>query len=123
VTARKRVPNKNQEAIECYKQAIEIKPDKPNAYILLANILVDEKRYEEALNIYKSAQNILKNNSKITTFIANTYMMLGNLEKAIEYYRKAINLSPQNNEIKLIYLELMDDFIRHKKAQKESKNE
>ena len=41
--------------MELYKRAIEIDPTKPNAYILLANILTNEKRYEEAIELYKQA--------------------------------------------------------------------
>jgi len=114
VTARKRVPNKNQEAIECYKQAIEIKPDKPNAYILLANILVDEKRYEEALSIYKTAQKIAPESPKISTLIANTYALSGNYIHAVKYYKKAMKQAPKDNEIKLIYIEMAKAYIENK---------
>ncbi len=97
------------------KQAIEINPDKINAYILLGNMLIDEKRYEEGIMIYKTASKISINDARISTFIANAYVMLENYDQAVKYYKKAMKQAPRDNEIKLIYLETINTYIEDKK--------
>ena len=74
----------------------------------MANILVDEKRYEEGISIYKIAQKLEPDDIKITTFIANAYFLLQNITQAIKYYKKAIKQAPKDNEIKLIYLDIIN---------------
>ena len=96
------------------KQAIEIEPEKSNAYVLLANILVDEKRYEEALLLYKTVSQIIPNNPRITTFIANTYALMNDYTQALKHYKKAMKQSPKDNEIKLIYIETLNKYINDK---------
>ena len=53
--------NRIDMAISKYKEAIEVAPDMPNAYILLGNIYVDRRMYLEALDCYKK---LLKFNLK-----------------------------------------------------------
>ena len=100
-------------AMGLYIKAIEADPAKPNAYILLANILTNEKRYEEAIELYKKAVRLVpgkKNRGKgiLYVFIANAYMLLENIHDAINYYRKALKEVPENNEVRLIYVEIMN---------------
>ena len=106
--------NNNEKAIEYLKHGIELEPDKPNGYMLLANILIEEKRYEEALMLYKISAKLTDNNAKILTFIANTYVLLNDIVSASIYYKKAIKKAPKDNEIKLIYLELANNYIEKK---------
>ena len=81
---------------------------------MLANTLVDEKRYEEALTIYKTVQKIMPDNPKISAFIANIYVMLDNYTQATKYYKRAIKQAPKDNEIKLIYIEMANQYINNK---------
>ena len=103
--------------MELYRHAIEIDPTKPNAYILLANILTNEKRYEEAIDLYQRTTKLAKEKLKlhvIYIFIANAYMLLEDTHNAILYYRKALREAPENNEIRLIYVEIMNAYIDKK---------
>ena len=106
-------------AMELYKRAIEIDPTKPNAYILLANILTNEKRYEEAIELYKQAVRLVpmeeaRGRGILYVFIANAYMLLEDINNAINYYRKALREVPENNEVRLIYVEIMNAYITRK---------
>ncbi len=105
--------------MELYKRAIEIDPTKPNAYILLANILTNEKRYEEAIELYKQAVRLVpmeeaRGRGILYVFIANAYMLLEDINNAINYYRKALKEVPENNEVRLIYVEIMNAYITRK---------
>ena len=78
-------------------------------------MLIDEKRYEEGIMIYKIASKIMVNDARISTFIANAYVMLNNYDKAVKYYKKAMKQAPRDNEIKLIYIETINQYIKDKK--------
>ena len=56
----------------------------------------------------------MPDNPKISAFIANTYVMLDNYTQAIKYYKRAMKQAPKDNEIKLIYLEMADQYIKNK---------
>ena len=88
----------------------------PNAYILLANIRVEEQKYEEAIALYEKAAAIKPDDPKTYTFIGNTYYMLGELEKAINTFIKALKADADNHENKLVYLEIVQEYIKRKSA-------
>ena len=71
--------------------------------------------------MYKTASKIEPENVKILVFIANTYLLLENYENTVKYYRKAMKIAPKDNEIKLIYLDMMDKYIKNKKKEKNEK--
>src|SRR5947199_1896545 len=48
---------RDEEALECYQQAININPHYAGAYLAKANALYALKRYEEALDAYEEALN------------------------------------------------------------------
>ena len=81
---------------------------------MLANILINEKRYEEAIELYKNAARLSFEKPKIFVFIANAYMLLKDTHNAIKYYRKALREAPDNNEVRLIYVETMNEYIIRK---------
>ena len=91
-------------------------PDKTNAYILLANILLAENRSDEALDYYNKAIQINPDDSDTYKLIGNTHAILDNLDLAIRNYRKAIQYDKDSNELKLVYFEIIDEFINRKEA-------
>ena len=103
-------------AISKYKEAIEVAPDMPNAYILLGNIYVDRRMYLEALDCYKKASQIQPQDAKTYTFIGNTYFMLDDLTNAIYTYRSALKCNEESIENKLVYIEILQEYIKRKEA-------
>ena len=43
--------------------------------------------------------------------IANTYYMNNEVERSIFSYRAAVNLRPENDEYKLVFAQVLDDYI------------
>ena len=103
-------------SIQYYKNAIELEPKKPNAYMLLAHLLLNEKRYTEAIDIYKKSVELTDNKAMVYIFIANAYMLNSDMKNAIDYYRLAIKEAPLNQEVKLIYIDIMNDYIEGKRG-------
>ena len=103
-------------AISKYKEAISVAPEYPNAYILLGNIYVDQKKYLEALDVYKKASQLQPEEAKTYTFIGNTYFMLDDLENAVYTYRKALEHNKESIENKLVYIEILQEYIKRKET-------
>ena len=106
-------------AISKYKEAIAVDPSRPNAYILLGNIYVDRKMYKEAIECYQKASAICPDDAKIYSFIGNTYFMLEDLPNAIYTYRKALCCDDKSIENKLVYIEILQEYINKKERNKE----
>ena len=66
--------------------------------------------------IYKKAGEINPNDAKTYTFIGNTYFMLDDLENAIYTYRTALSHNSLSMENKLVYLEILQEYIKRKEA-------
>ena len=45
------------------------------------------------------------------TFIANVFFMNKQLERSITSYRAAVNLRPENDEYKLVFIQVLEDYI------------
>ena len=43
--------------------------------------------------------------------IANVYFMNQEIERSIYSYRAAVNLRPENDEYKLVFIQVLEDFI------------
>ena len=92
-------------------KAIETNPKVVNAYILLGNLYSNLKKYTEAEEQYREALKINKLDPSIFVLIANTYYMKNEIERSIYSYRAAVNLKPENDEYKLVFIQVLDDFI------------
>ena len=108
-------------ALKKYEEAISINPQMPNAYILIANIYVEQSKLKEAVELYEKAAELKPDDAKTYTFIGNTYFMMDNLEKAILTYRKAINIDSNNQENTLVYLDMVQDYIKRKEEKVKTK--
>jgi Flp pilus assembly protein TadD len=83
-----------EEAIENYRQAIQLNPNNPEALNDLGNALAAQGRFDEAIkNYYK----VIQLNPDFSTALNNLGHALtaqGRLDEAIENFRKAIQLNP-----------------------------
>ena len=82
-----------------------------NAYILEGNMYSNMKDYDKALEYYNKALALSPNDPGIHVLIANTYYMATRIEDSLKSYRYAVNLVPENDEYKLVYIQLLEDFI------------
>ena len=98
-----------------YKKAIEINPKEVNAYILLGNLYSNIKKYNEAEEQYREALKINKLDPSIFVLIANTYYMNNQIERSIFSYRAAVNLRPENDEYKLVFIQVLEDYIKEQR--------
>lgn len=86
----------NEQAIEEYRRALEIKPDLLEARSNLANLYFKLKRFTEAKNEYE----VVEKNSppekiaEVENNIANIYEIEGFFEQAIQKYKLALKLNP-----------------------------
>ena len=105
----RRIPKEIQQ--KYYKKAIEINPKEVNAYILLGNLYSNLKKYDKAESQYREALKINKLDPSIFVLIANTYYMNNEIERSIFSYRAAVNLRPENDEYKLVFIQVLEDYI------------
>ena len=75
------------------------------------NLLANLKRYKEAEAQYRKALTINKLDPSIYMLIANILYINGEIERSIFSYRAAVNLAPENDEYKLVFIQVLDDYI------------
>ena len=102
-------------AIEMYKRAIELQPKEVNAYLLLANLYTNLNRLDDAMVLYKEVLKFAPNDALTYMFMGNAHYLKGEIEKAIAAYRAAIKIEPDNDEHKLVYIQVMDEYIDKKR--------
>ena len=105
----------NDMAIEMYKKAIEIFPKQPNAYQLLGNLYTNLNRIEEAMAEYKKVLHFATNDAQTYMLLGNAHYLNNEIEKAIASYRASIQIEPDNDEYKLIYYQILDEYIDKKR--------
>ena len=94
-----------------YKKAIECRPKESPAYVLLANLYSNQERISEAIETYKQALQVDPNNAETFELLGNAHYLDNDIDKAIQSYRAAIALAPTNDEYRLIYSQVMEDYI------------
>ena len=70
------------------------------------------KRYKEAEEQYKEALKINKLDPSIYVLVANVFYMNNDIERAIHSYRAAVNMRPENDEYKLVFIQVLEDYIK-----------
>ena len=98
-----------ENAINAYKELIEINPSNSDAYNNLGIVFKDLNRYPEAEEIYKKAIQIDPTNSKVYNNLGNLYRQSNKYSSAKEMLKKAIaidgNFFEAYNNLGLIYLD------------------
>ena len=84
----------------------------PNAYVLLANLYSSSNRLEEAVTLYKKAIQAAPNDPETYMLLGNVHYLNKDLEQAIQAYRASISLAPDNDEYRLIYSQVMEDYVK-----------
>lgn len=86
--------NRNDEAVDAYKQAIELAPDQIFAWNNLGNLCLKIQRNDEAMIAFQKA---IKHNPKDSIAwngLGNVYYKTGYTDDAIAAFRKAIEFTP-----------------------------
>lgn len=83
-----------QEAIESYRQAINYRPNYPDAYNNLGNMLRKIDRPKEAILNYEKALEQEPQHYFANLNLAQIYYTLNQLDKASHYYSKALQIKP-----------------------------
>ena len=80
-------------------------------FFLYSNI----KKYTEAEEQYREALKINKLDPSIYVLIANVYFMNNEAERSLYSYRAAVNLRPENDEYKLVFIQVLKDYIEEQR--------
>lgn len=84
------------EALEHYKKALEVRPTYSEAKTNMANVHLDQGRYDEAIKLYEE---VLNDMLYPTPYFAHgnmgwAYYKKGNVDRAVESIKAAVTLSP-----------------------------
>ena len=83
-----------KKAIECYNDALRIKPDSLTLELQLGNCLLNEEKYDLALKHYYKVDFLTDGSIKTWRPIALCSLMLGKIDDAILYFNKVISENP-----------------------------
>ena len=80
--------------------------------MLLANLYTSLDRISEAIDLYKKALQVEPNNSETFMLLGNAHYLDKDIEQAISSYRASISISPENDEYRLIYSQVVEDYVK-----------
>ena len=67
------------------------------------------------MDLYKKALHIKPNSAQTYMLLGNAHYLKGEIEEAIASYRASINIAPENDEYRLVYTQLLDEYIDKKR--------
>ena len=79
--------------------------------MLLANLYSNQGRIKEAIDTYRKALQVEPNNAETFELLGNAHYLDNDVDQAIQSYRAAIAIAPTNDEYRLIYSQVMEDYI------------
>jgi len=104
-----------EEAVKCYKKAIETDPQHAESYYNLGNIYAQDKQFAVARDLYVKAISIDPFAARAYNNLGNVYFETNKLDSALVFYAKAIELEPDYEtpycHAGLVY-QSMGDFAR-----------
>ena len=103
---------KRAAAVECFRQAIALKPDYVQAHNNLGNLLREQGIFADAVQCFRTVIALKPDYAEAHNNLANALVDLGDLDAAIEAYRRAIALKPDLVEARsnlLFILSYRDD--------------
>jgi protein O-GlcNAc transferase len=83
-----------EEAITCYRRAMEINPEFPGTYYNIASLLQGKRQFDEALAYYQKALSLDPACADIYNSIGVILQSKGEFGEAVSYYQKALGLDP-----------------------------
>lgn len=86
----------SEKAVEMLKKAIELFPERINAYVELGMICQKLDRLEEAERVLKKAKEIDPDHYGVTLELGYTYHAMGKAEMALEMAREAMEITPND---------------------------
>ena len=91
-------PGKLDEAVACYRRALELKPDYAEAHNNLGNALKDQGKLDEAVACYRRALELKPDYAEAHNNLGNALKDQGKLDEAVACYRRALELKPDYAE-------------------------
>ena len=88
--------SKFDKAIEAYEKAIEIKPDKDEAYYAIGVVYTNLSKFEKAIEAYEKAIKIKPDKYEAYYSIGVAYASSNKFKEAIKAYKKAIEIKPSH---------------------------
>ena len=85
---------KLDEAVACYRRALELKPDYAEAHNNLGNALKDQGKLDEAVACYRRALELKPDYAEAHNNLGNALKDQGKLDEAVACYRRALELKP-----------------------------
>ena len=85
---------KLDEAVACYRRALELKPDYAEAHNNLGNALKDQGKLDEAVACYRRALELKPDFAEAHNNLGNALKEQGKLDEAVACYRRALELKP-----------------------------
>ena len=92
---------KLDEAIACYRRALELKPDYAEAHNNLGNALKDQGKLDEAVACYRRALELKPDYAEAHNNLGIALKDQGKLDEAVACYRRALELKPDYAEAHL----------------------
>ena len=89
---------KPDEAVACYRRALELKPDFAEAHNNLGNALQDQGKLDEAVACYRRALELKPDFAEAHNNLGNALKDQGKLDEAVACYRRALELKPDYAE-------------------------
>jgi len=86
--------NKNEQAMQSFRQAIAVKPDAALSYNNIASVYIDTGKKQEAAAALKKVLELDPANAQACTELAEIARGEGRLQEAMSLYQKAIGLEP-----------------------------
>ena len=65
--------------------------------------------------MYKEALHATPNDPETYMLLGNAHYLDNDIEKAIASYRSSINIAPENDEYRLVYTQVLDEYIDKKR--------
>ena len=84
------------EGIECFKKALELKPNDINCLLGLGDAYQGKKDYVKSIEFFEKVSKIDSKNSKSWNGIGFTYLEMNEFEKAIPFFEKTIKYTTNN---------------------------
>ncbi len=85
------------EAIKEFNRAVEIRPRDPRAYLGLAEIHIDKKRFHKARSPLKKAIKLAPKTALYHVRLADVYRAEKRWEEALDEYKTGVKLDPKNH--------------------------
>ena len=104
---------KFQDAIEQLRIAIDVLPNDPKTYLVLADLLESQGRFGEAVNYLKQAIKIIPDDETLHYHLAGVLLKQGDVPGAIIYLQQALDIRPDD-------IDALDGLVRFFAAQQDT---